>query len=82
MEIYTIRILDESGACELTGDLGIVDKCRFDSQREAALHAQFCAQGNPALLRILEMDGTLKSEREIPPAPKSRKLRGDSLGGV
>jgi hypothetical protein len=70
MEIYEIRPSGEGTRCVLSGPLGIVDCLEIDSVTEAALHAQFCAGGNDAILRTFETDGALRDERPIP----ARKL--------
>jgi hypothetical protein len=59
----------KGGRWELSGPLGIVDRLELDSLREAALHAQSCAQGEEALLRVFRADGSLKTERRIPEEP-------------
>lgn len=67
MEIYEIRPSGEGKQCVLSGQLGIVDSMQVESVTAAALHAQFCAQGNDAVLRTYAPDGTLRDERAIPP---------------
>ena len=69
MEIYEIRPM-QCGRVGLTSPLGIVDCLELDTAREAALHAQYCAQDNEAVLRLYNADGTVTNERPIPP-PKS-----------
>ena len=68
MEVFEIRSLGDNGRCVLTGPLGIVDRLEIDTIREAALHAQFCSQEGEAVLRIFNVDVTLRNERPIPPA--------------
>ena len=68
MEVFEIRPLGDDSRCVLTGPLGIVDRLEIDTIREAALHAQFCAHGNDAVLRFFNADDTLRNERPIPPA--------------
>ncbi len=75
MEVYEIRPLGDGGRVELAGPLGIVERMEVDSAREAALHAQSCAMGGEAVLRIYHPDGTLKNERSIPP----KKSAGTNL---
>ena len=66
MKTYDIHPLPDGVRCVLIGPLGAVDRLELDSIREAALHAQACALGNEALLRVFNLDGTLKNERAIP----------------
>ncbi len=67
MEIYEIRPTGKGKRCVLSGPLGIVEWLEIDTIAAAALHAQFCAGGNDAILRTYESDGTLRDERAIPP---------------
>ncbi len=66
MEIYEIRATGEGKRCVLSGPLGIVDSLEIDTIRDAALHAQFCAATEEAVLRTFNADGTLRDERAIP----------------
>lgn len=82
MEIYTLRMIDATGQCQLSGPLGIVSEAVFESVKDAALHAQFCAQGNDATLRVMRPDGSLRDERPIPPASKRSRDGSGGLGTV
>jgi hypothetical protein len=66
IEIYEIHPLPDGKRCVLTGPLGAVERLELDSIREAALHAQACAQGNEALLRL------------VPPGRHIEEREGDS----
>jgi hypothetical protein len=65
MEIYEIRPTGEGKRCAVSGPLGIVDRLEIDTIREAALHAKFCAGTSEAILRIFNVDGSLRNERPI-----------------
>ncbi len=79
MEIYEIRPTGVGKRCVLSGPLGIVDSLVIESITAAALHAQFCAGGNDAILRTYEVDGALRNERTIPPR-KVTCMHGAALG--
>lgn len=67
MQTFEIRPTGQGKRCVLSGPLGIVDSLEIDTINEAALHAQYCAAGNDAILRTFEADGTLRDVRPIPP---------------
>lgn len=67
METYELICLGEgNGNCLFLDDQGGKD-LEIESISAAATHAQFRANGEPAILRILNPDRTVRSERVIPP---------------
>ena len=44
----------------------MINRLELDTIREAAIHAQSCAVGTKAVLKLSNTDGTLKNEHPIP----------------
>lgn len=77
MEIYEIHRCGEGeGEVLLKGPLGELEELQIESAAIAAKHAQYCAQGGEAILRVFSADGMQESERPIPP-----RDRADGFGG-
>jgi hypothetical protein len=71
MRVYEIRPI-EGGRYALTGDLGEVRRLEFGTIKEAALHAQKCAEGGEGTVRLFQPNGILEKERPIPQTEENR----------